>query len=403
MKEVKLEKEIILRKWDKVCDMIGERLIIESNQYRFENSGRKVDILAYANSNPKIYYLFELKKGNITPRDIGQVQDYAHSLKKEKHLHDIQVKVVLVGKDKSPDKTLKVMLNHFPYENRYMSYKQILNEEDETMYSKFKTKQNLSIAITNTRGGVGKSTTAFILSCLLQEKGYKVLAIDLDPQGTLTYYALNGQDNTKIKQGISTILLEDTSEPASLVKNTDKGFDLIPANDSLKDDQYRLTSIPGKETLLREFVLSKTDIFPYDVVIVDVQGAIGTLFQIATISTDKALIVFEPDNTNENPIRNTLNYIRKSKTRVNQHTRNEELFLGALPSKHANINVHKDGLEHLTEKIFSKIPIKVYSPVHDRKHFKEIQEKFDLSPFKKEKGLLEPYEEIIADIEKQLK
>ena len=61
----------------------------------------------------------------------------------------------------------------------------------------------LKIAITNQKGGTGKTTTTLILSYLLSRKGYKVLAVDLDPQASLTL-AL-GYDPDEVEKSIASV------------------------------------------------------------------------------------------------------------------------------------------------------------------------------------------------------
>ena len=46
---------------------------------------------------------------------------------------------------------------------------------------------SLTIVLSNQKGGVGKTTSAYVLSTALKEKGYKVLAVDMDPQGNLSF------------------------------------------------------------------------------------------------------------------------------------------------------------------------------------------------------------------------
>ena len=106
-------------------------------------------------------------------------------------------------------------------------------------------RDNHTIAITNFKGGVGKTTTALNLGAALNAAGKKILLIDNDPQGNLT--AALGYTPGEQKNTLAKLLLVQIDSPEDLelhlsrtVVHTANGIDLIPANKRLADAAARL-------------------------------------------------------------------------------------------------------------------------------------------------------------------
>ena len=124
------------------------------------------------------------------------------------------------------------------------------------------------IAITNQKGGVGKTTTAHALGTGLVRKGHRVLFVDLDPQCNLSFALAS-------KPGASSYeLLTHTVPAAEIIQQTDQGYHVIPSSSALAAADMQITST-GKEYRLREALWPVDSL--YDFILIDTPPALGTL------------------------------------------------------------------------------------------------------------------------------
>ena len=142
------------------------------------------------------------------------------------------------------------------------------------------------IAVANQKGGVGKTTTAINLSSCLAEKGKKVLAVDMDPQGNMTSGL--GVDKNSVENTIYDLIIGESSIDEVLKKNIMKNLDIIPANIDLSAAEIELIDVEDKEYIVRNVIKDIKD--NYDYIIIDCPPSLSML-TINAMTTATSVLV----------------------------------------------------------------------------------------------------------------
>ena len=142
------------------------------------------------------------------------------------------------------------------------------------------------IAVANQKGGVGKTTTAINLSSCLAEKGKKVLAVDMDPQGNMTSGL--GVDKNSVENTIYDLIIGESSIDEVLRKDIMKNLDIIPANIDLSAAEIELIDVEDKEYIVRNVIKDIKD--NYDYIIIDCPPSLSML-TINAMTTATSVLV----------------------------------------------------------------------------------------------------------------
>jgi chromosome partitioning protein len=220
---------------------------------------------------------------------------------------------------------------------------------------------NKVIALANQKGGVGKTTTTANLTYALIQKGQRVLAIDLDPQASLTICF--GQDPVLLEEARQTIywgLCDDQADLASLIIPGTP--DLVPASIqlSIAEEEFRRDWEPVK------FVRGKLPplIDRYDFILIDCPPSLSLLTVNALVAAQAVLIPVKTDYLSIQGVRLLLHTVDSVRKKSNPFLE----ILGVLPTIYDGRNNHDRGA---LDKLHSVLEptVHVFPPIHRSTRF----------------------------------
>jgi chromosome partitioning protein len=152
-----------------------------------------------------------------------------------------------------------------------------------------------TISVSNLKGGVGKTQTSVSLAAGLAKQGKRVLAIDADPQHSMTVsFGVTEPERIPVTLGtlMSGIITETDYDPSEGIIHHSEGVDLLPANNALSGVELALVQTIGRETVLRQYIEKVKPL--YDWIIIDTNPSLGLLTINALAAADSVIIPVVP-------------------------------------------------------------------------------------------------------------
>ena len=208
------------------------------------------------------------------------------------------------------------------------------------------------IAISNQKGGVGKTTTAINLSACLAEKGKKVLVIDMDPQGNATSGL--GVDKSRVENTSYQILLNETTIWEATISSVCDGVKVIPSERGLAGAEIELIGTQDSQYILKKEVEKVKD--NYDFIIIDCPPSLNTLTVNAMTTADTVLVPIQCEYYALEGLSELLYTIQLVKERLNERLEIEGIVFTMYDARTClSLQVVENVKENLSEHIFKTI------------------------------------------------
>jgi len=208
------------------------------------------------------------------------------------------------------------------------------------------------IAVTNQKGGVGKTTTAVNLAACLAACDRRVLLIDLDPQANAT--TGSGLDKNELERTTCEVLLGEVRAMDAILPVESSGYAILPANPDLTAAEVRLMQEIGRELKLRQALEPVADMFDY--VLIDCPPSINTLTLNALTAAQGVLIPIQCEYYALEGLSSLLETVRQVRNSVNPDIAIEGLLRTMFDPRNRLANeVSAQLLKHFGDKVYDTV------------------------------------------------
>ena len=208
------------------------------------------------------------------------------------------------------------------------------------------------IALTNQKGGVGKTTTAINLAASLAVLDRKVLLIDADPQANATSGV--GFDVKEVENSIYECIVDQTDPKQAIINTEIDGLDLIPSHIDLVGAEIEMLNLPNREKVLKN-VLSKIK-DDYDFILIDCSPSLGLITVNALTAADSVIIPVQCEYFALEGLGKLLNTVRIIQSRLNPLLEIEGFLLTMYDSRlNLSNQVYDEVKHHFQDMVFKSV------------------------------------------------